>query len=123
MHEYRHVIVRMRLGQSDLAIAQTGLMGRKRVGQLRCLADCHRFWDLSNPVPDVASTKAAVSLVLTYRKAVTRWWRQGIQGKTINQALVRQNGFSGSYSSLCRFLQGLKQAHPRVTRVIFKSCG
>ncbi|MDE3000104.1 MAG: hypothetical protein OXU79_13590 [Gemmatimonadota bacterium] len=49
MHEYRHVIVRMLLGQSDRAIAQTGLMGREKVGQLRCLADRHGFLNLYKP--------------------------------------------------------------------------
>jgi len=33
MYEYRQVIVRMRLGESDRAIAQTGLMGRKKSNQ------------------------------------------------------------------------------------------
>ena len=49
MHEYRHVIVRMRLAQSDRAIAQTGLMGREKVGQLRRLADRYGFLDLYTP--------------------------------------------------------------------------
>jgi len=35
MYEYRQVIVRMRLGESDRAIAQTGLMGRKKVRIVR----------------------------------------------------------------------------------------
>ena len=132
MHEYRHVIVRMRLGQSDRAIAEAGLMGRKKVGQLRRLAARHGFLDLCKPVPEeatlakvleLASTRAAVSLVLPYREEVTRWWRQGIQGTTIHQALVCKYGFSGSYSSIRRFLQGLEQTHPRVTTVLGFSPG
>jgi hypothetical protein len=34
MHEYRHVIHRMRLGESDRAIAKTGLMGRLKCARL-----------------------------------------------------------------------------------------
>ena len=37
MYEYRQVTVRMRLGESDRAIAQTGLMGRKKARAVRDL--------------------------------------------------------------------------------------
>jgi transposase len=57
MYEYRQVIVRMRLGESDRAIARAGLMGRKY-------------------------------------------------------------GFTGSYSSVRRFLQGVEAAHPQMTTVL-----
>ena len=43
---------------------------------------------------------------------------QGIQGTTIHGALVRSHGFTGSYSSVRRFLAGLKAAHPQVTTVL-----
>ena len=49
MHEYQHVIVRTRLGQSDSAIAQARLMGRRKVGQPCRLADRHGFLDLYKP--------------------------------------------------------------------------
>lgn len=39
----------MRLGLSDHAIVQAGLIGRKKVGQLRHLADRHGFLDLYKP--------------------------------------------------------------------------
>ena len=38
MYQYRQVIVRMRLGESDRAIAKTGLMGRKKIRSVRELA-------------------------------------------------------------------------------------
>ncbi len=38
MYQYRHVIVRMRLGESDRAIAKTGLMGRLKCGVVRQVA-------------------------------------------------------------------------------------
>ena len=34
MHEHRHVIHRMRLGESDRSIAKSGLMGRLKCAQL-----------------------------------------------------------------------------------------
>ena len=52
MHHYRQVLVRMRLGESDRAIAQTGLMGRRKAGELRDIA-CRQGWmEVSNPLPD-----------------------------------------------------------------------
>lgn len=128
MHQYRQVLVRMRLGESDRAIAQTGLIGRKKAGALRQIARGEGWLDLSNPLPDDstladrlgsdASRVQPVSLVLPYEEEVLRWWQQGIQGTTIHQALVRKYGFQGSYSSVRRFLQGLEQAHPQVTTVL-----
>ena len=128
MHHYRQVLVRMRLGESDRAISQAGLMGRKKAGELRDIA-CRQGWmEVSNPLPDDAALAEVltdgsvrpqpISLVLPYQEEVTRWWRQGIQGTTIHQAMIRKYGFSGSYSSVRRFLQGLDQAHPQVTTVL-----
>ena len=41
MYEYRAVLVRMRQGDSDRAIARSGLMGRSKVRRFRALADLH----------------------------------------------------------------------------------
>ncbi len=38
MHEIRQILVRMRMGESNRAIARTGLIGRKKVGIIRKLA-------------------------------------------------------------------------------------
>jgi len=38
MYEYRQVIYRMRLGESDRSIAKAGLMGRSKAAGLRQLA-------------------------------------------------------------------------------------
>lgn len=37
MYEYRQVIYRMRLGESDRAIAKAGLTGRRKAAELRQL--------------------------------------------------------------------------------------
>lgn len=34
MYEYRHVLVRMRAGDSDHELARAGLMGRRKAGEL-----------------------------------------------------------------------------------------
>ena len=61
---------------------------------------------------------AVASLAEPHRERITRWCRQGIQGTTIHGALVRSHGFTGSYSSVRRFLAGLEAAHPQVTTVL-----
>ncbi len=128
MYEYRQVIVRMRLGESDRAIAQTGLMGRKKVKSVREMASSRGWLDPGNELPDDAELAArfpttapraqATSLVEPHADEVTKWWDQSIQGTTIHQALIRKYGFTGSYSSVRRFLQSVDAAHPQMTTVL-----
>lgn len=128
MYEYRQVIVRMRLGASDRQISKAGLMGRNKASELRKIALSHGWLDKDKPLPEDATIAAFVekaphalvqtSLVLPYQKEVKSWWEQGIWGTTIHQALERKYDFSGSYSSVRRFLQGLKKANPQATMIL-----
>lgn len=128
MFEYRQVLARIRLGDTDRAIARAGLMGRRKTAALRQVAQAAGWLDTGVALPDdtelarhlmPAREKPAVaSSAEPYREQITRWWRQGIQGTTIHAALVRQHGFTGSYSSVRRFLSGLEAAHPQVTTVL-----
>ena len=47
MFEIRHVIARMRLGESDREIARVGAMGRSKAAQLRVLAVEQGWLDLT----------------------------------------------------------------------------
>jgi len=38
MYEIRHVVARMRLGESGHEIGRAGLMGQRKAGQLRAVA-------------------------------------------------------------------------------------
>ena len=128
MFEYRQVLTRMRLGDTDRAIARAGLMGRRKAAQLRLTAEAAGWLDVATALPadgelavhlgSVRTQPAVASLAEPHRERVTRWWRQGIQGTTIDAALVRSHGFTGSYSSVRRFLAGLEAAHPQVTTVL-----
>ena len=127
MYQYRQVICRMRLGESDRTIARAGLMGRRKAAELREIA-CEQGWLREGPLPE--DTELAtffqpkkqinppVSLLLPYEEQVKNWWEQGIQGTTIHQALVRNHGFAGSYSSVRRFLQKLERSHPKATTIL-----
>jgi len=77
MYQYRHVLVRMRLGETDRAIAKAGLMGRRKAAHLRAAAE-QRGW-LQGPLPEDATLAAVfrrepvvppqVSLIEPYRVA------------------------------------------------------
>ena len=128
MHQYRHVLSRMRLGETDRSIARSGLMGRKKCSQFRHLASKHGWLDPETPLPGHVELSRGMrtpkndqlqeSLVEPYTDAVTEWWKKGVQGTTIHQALVRNYGFEGSYSSVRRFLSQLKDKHPEVTTIL-----
>ncbi len=125
MFEFRHILVRMRLGDSDRALAKAGLIGRPKAKALRTVALERGWLDPAHPLPDdavlaqvVGTARSAVSAqsrVEPYRDTVTGWAEQGIQSKTIYQALVRNHAFGGSYSSVYRFVRALKLDAPKAT--------
>ena len=51
MYQYRQVIHRMRMGQTDRAIAKTKLMGRFKCSQVRAIAE-QNGWLGDIPLPD-----------------------------------------------------------------------
>ncbi len=53
MYEYRQVIFRMRLGESDRAIAKAGLMDRAKAAELRKFAREHGWLQKSPSVNGV----------------------------------------------------------------------
>ncbi len=128
MFEFRQVLTRMRLGDTDRAIARAGLMGRRKAAALRKQATEVGWLDPGTALPPDAelaerlgrprAAPAVASLAEPFRERITRWWRRGIQGTTIHAALVRNHGFTGSYSSVRRFLATLEAAHPEVTTVL-----
>ena len=102
MYQYRQVLTRMRLGDSDRAIARSGLMGRRKAGALRDVAVREEWLETSSVLPaDVtleqivqspSSRPQSASSVLPFQDKVTAWWRQGIRGTVIHQALVDTYG-------------------------------
>ena len=51
MFEYRQVLTRMRLGDTDRAISRAGLMGRRKLAQLRRTAEAAGWLDVATPLP------------------------------------------------------------------------
>jgi transposase len=128
MHHYRQVLSRMRLGETDRAIARSGLMGRRKISEIRQIALKQDWLDPSKALPpdkDLArhfqkrnDDRLLPSLVEPYGDEVLAWRKNGIQGTTIHSALVRKYGFQGSYSSVRRFLTQFKAGHPDVTTIL-----
>lgn len=125
MYQYRQIISRLRSGDSDRDLARDGLVGRKKAGRLRELAQEQGWLDPGRPLPDEAEIagvlgsprpKPAVpSLVEMHREQVADWAAQGIDGTTIHRALVRNHGFPGSYSAVRRFIQSLPDHRQKAT--------
>ena len=129
MYHYRQALVRMRLGDSDRQIAKSGLMGRHVAGTVRKEASVRGWLDTDQVLPpdeELAAVFAAskkqrarqTSSLEPHRKQITKWFEDGVQGTTIHGALKRRHGFSGSYSSVRRFVQGLADTTPRMTTVL-----
>lgn len=128
MYEYRHVIHRMRMGESDRAIAKSGLMGRLKCAQVRAVAQGNG-WLREVPLPDndqlarvFESDKnpnpTRQSLSLAHEHQIKQWMAQGIWLTTIYRALVEQFGFTGSYSSVRRLVQKLRGCQPKATCIL-----
>ena len=128
MYELRQVLVRMRLGDTDRAIARAGLLGRRKAGELRERAAAEGWLDPGSALPEEAvlaerlgrpaPKRSTTSLVEPHRAVVTKLWGEGIQGTTIHGYLVRRHRFEGSYSSVRRFLQGLSDHAPKASMVL-----
>lgn len=125
MYEYRQVLVRMRQGDSDRQIAAARLMGRSKAAKLRRVASEHGWLEAERPLPDDTALAEVLgqretnpgpsSQVEPHRERILAWTRAGITGTTIHQALVREHGFSGSYSAIRRFLQANEPAPLKAT--------
>jgi len=128
MYELRQVLVRMRLGDSDRALAKAGLVGRPKAKALRQLAEAEGWLDPKQPLPDDAALAEAlpraqersssISSVVPFRTRVEHWVTHDIPCRAIYQALKREHQYAGSYSSVYRFVQSIKPSQPQATMVL-----
>ena len=122
MHHYRQALLRMRQGDSDRDIAEARIMGRRKAGQWRQLAQAQGWLEPQAPLPDDEAVAAAlnppkrasttISTLEEHRAKVASWVEQNVAGTAIHQALVRQHGWTGSYSSVRRLVAGIRAALP-----------
>ena len=91
-YQYRQIIQRLRLGESDRAIGRAERVGRVKVATLRELAAQRGWLDPDGPKPDDASLAAGLgapqrppqnlSSVEPFREQLLAWHAQGIQATT-----------------------------------------
>ncbi len=124
MFHYRQVLVRMRQGDSDREIARSRVMGRRKIAHVREVAVARGWLAPTVPLPDDAALATAferppqvlpsscVSSLEPWRERITQWYGQGIQGTTIHAALARDHGYTGSLSSVYRFISQVDIASP-----------
>ena len=118
MYQYRQILVRMRWGDSDRDIARSKTMGRKKIAQVREIASAHGWLVPDAAMPDEqvlaallvrkdALPPSCISTLEPWREQIAKWRAAGIQGTTIHATLARNHGYTGSYSSVYRFLHQL----------------
>ena len=108
MFQYRQVLVRIRRGDLDRAISRSKAMGRKKIAQVRELAMPQGWLAMDLPMPDEHAMAALLgrkeSRPVSCISTLEPWRTAGIQGTSIHSILTRNHGFTGSYSSVYRFL-------------------
>lgn len=118
MYQYRQILVRMRQGDTDRDIARARLMGRRKLARIRARAEALGWLKAETPLPEDAQLAqvlarpavraSCLSSLTPWQEQIRQWFTAGIQGTTIHAALVREHGYTGSYSSVHRMVRRLK---------------
>lgn len=124
--DIREILRRLQLGEPARRIARDLDVSRNTVTRYRVWAAGHGVLD-GGPLPDPATLAGLLerpaaarpsqeqSLVEPWRKRVLARQEQGVEGQAIWQLLVEQHGFTGSYSSVKRFLRRVTPPPVRAT--------
>lgn len=115
VYQYRQILARMRRGDSDRDISRSKIMGRKKIAQVREIAQEQGWLSPDALFPDdkmlaeVFMRKQALpascrSTLEPWRELIAKWHAANIRGTTIHAMLRRNHGYTGSYSSMQRFL-------------------
>lgn len=125
MYQYRQIIQRLRLGETDRAVARAEQVGRPKVAALRVTAAEQGWLDPARPMPDDATLAAGLtppkrppqnlSTVEPFREQLLTWHAQGIAATTMHRALQRNHGYAGSVHALYRFLEREGKSTPHAT--------
>jgi len=123
--DIREMLRHLRRGQSNRAVAETLGINRKTVGRYRSWATEQGLLEDSLPplgelqqlVEETLSSSPPpqnTSSVEPYRQVVVKLRQEGVEIAAIHQRL-KERGFTGSYSSVYRFVRNLEPRTPDVT--------
>jgi transposase len=107
----------MRLGQSNRALANAGVVSRNKAKEIRNIALMQGWLDTSTELPEDSillshfeKTKGSstTSFASQYANDINKWIEQSIQATTIYQYLKTKYAFTGSYNSVQRYVKNIK---------------
>ena len=124
MHQIRDIVYRLRSNQSDRRIARDLVCSRNTVRHYRELCRRLGYLDITSPLPSDQLLLAGLgpapkppqspSTVEPYRELVQSWVSQRIEMATILMRLRQSHGYTGSYSSVRRFVRQVCPGEKRV---------
>jgi transposase len=132
--DLRELIRYLIAGESNRSIAKTLHLTRRSVSKYRTWAHTHGL--LEDPVPSpeelkrlldqdrpISAPPIRTSSVEPYRGVVTELRQRGVEIATIFQRLHDDHGYTGTYSSVHRFVRALEPRTPDVTIRIERAPG
>lgn len=126
MFHYSQIISQFRMGGSIRSLAKEKLADRKKLRQIKHIAEKQGWLDKSTAMPTdeilakffIKESAVAKSSLEPYKKKVEEWHQQGVQASTIHAHLIREHHFQGSYSIVQRFVHTLKENSQQVTTIL-----
>lgn len=122
MNEIRELIYRFRKGEGNRTISRTLQMSKNTVKKYRRVASEQGFLDTAKPLPSLEELGKALisptcprhmrSTVEPYEEIVRDYIRQELEMQAILQRLRENHGYTGSYSSVRRFVQRIHPKEP-----------
>jgi transposase len=123
--DIREMLRHMRRGQSNRAVAEALEINRKTVARYRswaseqglledCLPPLSELQELVEETLSSSPPPQNTSSVEPYRELVVKLRQEGVEIAAIHQRL-KERGFTGSYSSVYRFVRTLEPRTPDVT--------
>jgi transposase len=124
MNDMKDIVYRLRKGQSLREIHRHTGWARNTIRKYRDVAARHGLLDPDVPLPDIETLAGLVdtpgrptptaSSVEPYREAVVAMREAGVEMAALHQRLRENHGYTGSYSSVRRFVARLEPAEPDV---------
>jgi transposase len=124
VHYLRELVHRLRAGASQRAIAHDLGLARMTVQKYAQLAAAAGYLDATQPLPDASELTARLgppsqsprtpSTVEPYREQVEQLLEDGVEMMTIFDRITRL-GYTGSYSSIRRFVRTLQPVKAKAT--------